>query len=412
VSAARVLALLVASQGTDPVEPPPEAPAPVVEEAPPAEPVEPTPAVDEAVAPEPHTDALVRCKALVVDDHIADAIRCLRADDIPEAERATALEMATVLEKWHPAPPAPPPPPPPAEPRGLLESGAAEAMLHASAAGLGGGFLASATLFSSTRQSKNDTLPWLIGVPAAGAIAGAAGAYVLVENLHPTTGDISLVASTMWIGAFEGVMLQLSVFNESFTVSATPLRFATVLGMGTLGLAAGVGLAPLLDVTQGDVAVANSAALWGGVATGLAMAAYATDGRSITPAQWPLLLGAGALLPYVGAIAAHPLLEIDRWPSFLIDAGGVTGLLLSGTAVAFLAQAGFFNGASPSGAILFVGASSAAGAVGGGAAAWLVTDVLRSQVTAPALPKIGLAPTLILDDDNRAAPALALAGRF
>lgn len=437
-----VLALAVGAQAAppDPVESVPVTPvesaasAPVLLSAPVAENA---PRVEIG-------DPLVLCKAMLLDgDELASddpsqrdarldvAEKCFRErataarDAKDDAAAARSVAMADVVAAWRvsPLPPladdtvAKKPVNDKLSIASLVESGRAEALLHGTAAGATGGFLLSGAWFSTSRQSEQETLPWLVAAPAAGAVIGAAGAWALVEVTQPTTGDVAFASSTMWLGAAQGVMLELAVFDGSSEVSSIPLRFVTVFGGGAVGLATGVALSPFLDVTQGDAAVANSAALWGGVMSTFALSYIgAGGGGALSVPQTMLLLSAGSTVPYIGAIAAHPYLTIERWPSWLIEAGGAGGFLVAGAVVTVIGSQSGLNGQT---AIALLGAGTLAGVVTGAGAAWAVSTQIPSGTVVTA-PKVAFAPTLFpsRSDVRRAAsergvlPGFVVGGRF
>lgn len=345
----------------------------------------PTSTANETVAPTSRLHAvapLLICQNLIADGKLEEAKRCLAAeenDDTPDGRRAKAMRALLVAWTESAAPAATveadvAPTSGTADLMGLVDSGAAEALVHGTIAGGVGGFLVAATGFSITRHSEKDSLPWLIAAPAAGAVGGAAGAYLLLDSVEATPGDIALSTSTMWMGLAEGFVLQLAVFDQSRDVGAVPLRFATIFGGGALGLAAGAGLSPLVDVTPGDVAVANSAGLWGAVLSGFGVSWIVQSGSPLTFSQGTLIVGAGALLPYAAALALHPQLEIDRAPSWLIEAGGVGGFLTTSAGLVVLSTNGGMDGRT---ATAFLGVGTAAGVAAGYAAAWLVSEGLK-----------------------------------
>ncbi len=361
-----------------------------------------------AAADDPRHDeaSLEPCKALVTRQELAQASRCFRA----HADEREAAAMADVVDAWNTPAPVLKQAAPQLSLSDLVDSGRAEGMLHGTVAGAGAGFLAAATLFSTTRTNQSDSLPWLLASPAVGAIGGAVGSFFLLQNTRPDAGDIALSASTMWTGATEGFFLQLAVFDQSPDVSTVPLRFATVLGGGVLGLGAGLGLSPFVDATPGDVAVANSALVWGGVLTGFGLATLTSARVQLTTPQVSFALLTGSLVPYGVALACHPLLDIERWPSWLIEAGGAGGMLVSAAFIAVVASSTSVDGAVGFG---FVGAGTAAGVVAGGTAAYFVSKAAHDGTAGePAERTASLAPTVLVDDERRAVPGLAVRGRF
>lgn len=433
VAAIAALALTVASGLDDPADPGDAAPVELVYPAAPALDAEPD------LAPRVVEDPLARCKQMLLDSEpgadtsrLGSAERCLRqraldagADTARDDEViARALALADAVGAWRlasqgalAAPTGHAARGKPVSLGGLVDSGFAEGLVHGALAGAGGGFLLAGAIFSATRASEQDTLPWLLASPALGAVAGTAGAWALLDVSAAGSGDIALATSTMWAGAAEGVLLQLAVFDGNLEASSVPLRFVTVLGGGAMGLAAGAALGPLLDVTPGDAAVANSALLWGGVMTGFGLAFVASNGASPSFAQGVLVLAAGTTMPYVATLVAHPLLKIERWPSWLIEAGGAAGFLTAGGALVVLSAGG---GIGSQASIAFLGAGTLAGVGVGTAAAWAVSSALEpSGSIVPNVPAVSFAPALFSEpaparhaSRSGAMPGLVVGGRF
>ncbi|MCC7070588.1 MAG: hypothetical protein IT383_04655 [Deltaproteobacteria bacterium] len=408
-----LVAAVGARAGEDPSElaaPPPPAPAPDAPDTPDA-PIEPTPSEaplapatgDQEPAQEPAPpsapleDPLATCRALVVDSRLDDALHCVREllnDEgaAPELHRR-ARALRDLITAWgrHLDAPAPPAAMPAAEAQAqaqaqvkvseLVDAISAEASVHGAVGGAGAGFLLAASVASATRASEADTLPWLIAAPAVGGVVGAAGGFGLARALRPEAGDLRLATSTMWMGATQGFFLQWIVFHESPDVGATPMRFGTILGGGALGLGAGAALAPLVDVDDGDVAVAHSAALWGGVLTTIGISGASSMLGGVPFPVVVAVLAGSVGVPYAAALACHSLIDIERWPSFLIDGGGAAGLLIAG---AFLSvSAGALQPSAPVVAgVLGVGA--AAGIAVGATAAWMVSSAVRKEAHARA----------------------------
>ncbi|MBI1945457.1 MAG: hypothetical protein HYS27_07160 [Deltaproteobacteria bacterium] len=393
--------------------PPAEAPAdPPPAVSPPAEAPPPDAPPPDALPPEAQppyaasaraADPLVDCRALVLDERWDDAERCLQvvvaAPDAPEplARRAAALrevvaawrrhldDAARAAEASAAAAAAPTTPLTPSTPREqlkvseLVDESSGEAMVHGAAGGAGAGFLVSAAIASATRASEQDTIGWLIAAPAAGGVVGALGGYVAERGLRPSVGDLRLATSSMWMGATQGFLLQWAVFDQSADAGAVPLRFLTILGGGALGLGAGAALSPLVDVEDGDVAVAHSAALWGGVLTTIVLTGTAGSWMSGNVPVVLAVIAGGIGVPYLGALAAHSALEIERWPSFLIDAGGAAGLLVT-TAFITVTNAALLPNSAAVAAALTVGTT--AGLAIGSVAAWYVSAAVRQEARA------------------------------
>jgi hypothetical protein len=354
------------------------------------------------------------CASLAKSGKLDEAERCYRdvgdtdAADVVAAYAASAPKLddaAAHVDK------------PSVDFSAMLADGRAEGVVHATAAGAGAGFLAAATIAATTRASKNDSLPWLIAAPAVSALAGAGGSYALLDATKPTPSAIALSSSTMWAGATEGLLLQLAVFDKSSDVTAAPLRFATILGGGALGLGSGVLLSTSIAPSVGDVAVANSAFLWGGVLTGFGIGFLSIDHPSswTTPEVAFTLLG-GSLVPYAIALAAYPLLDIERGPSWLIEAGGAAGFLATSALLVIASTSRGINSGSFYVGVL--GAGTAAGVVLGASAAYVVSEGIHRDATLHSAtppsngPDVHAAPTALLDVKGNASPGLALAGSF
>lgn len=268
------------------------------------------------------------------------------------------------------------PAPPSMTPVDVWSSGKGEAMIHGTLAGGTAGFLLAATGFSTARTSERDSLGWLIAAPAAGAVAGALGASALVGATAASPGDIALVSSTLWMGTVQGLTLQLALFEDAREATAASWRFATVLGGGALGLASGLGLASVVEMSPGDVAVANSAGLWGGVLTTLALQSWGNAVGGISVPSAALAIGGGALIPWATAIALHPFIDVDRSASWLIEAGGAAGFLV-GSGLAAAASSGLPMDGSATVAI--IGGATAAGVTMGGVAAVALSAAARKE---------------------------------
>jgi hypothetical protein len=184
----------------------------------------------------------------------------------------------------------------------------------------------------------------------------------VIQALEPSPGDVALATSASTLGFIAAFPLQMVLFQDSAAVSDVPLRFVTVLAGGATGALAGGVASSLLDVTQGDVALAHSAALWSTVLMTFVLSYEGGDVTKQVPA-----FEAALLLPYVVVIAAHEYVEINRFATWLIEAGGVSGLLVAGAA-AILTQP---NDVRP-----YFMAGTVAGVGAGLVAAWVADDVL------------------------------------
>ncbi|MCC7111725.1 MAG: hypothetical protein IT382_20690 [Deltaproteobacteria bacterium] len=343
-------------------------------------------------------DPLLDCRALLLDDRAEDAERCLHdalaAPGIDEDSAARARALLDVAVAWRkhlaataPTPPAatiapaadaaaPAPPHEELSVGALLRDGTGEAVVQGALGGGTAAFLVAGTVASATRASEDDTLGYLVGAPAAGALVGAAGSYVTVRALSPSVGDLRLATASMWMGGVQGYALQLAVFDGSPDVGAIPLRFLTVLAGGAVGLGAGAALGPLLEVEDGDVGVANSAALWGGVLSAVVLLGTQNSGAALSTPGAVALIAGGIGVPWAAVLAAHELLDIDRWSSFLIDGGGAAGFLTAAAALAVLSGS---MGGSAVLASSLMGAGVVAGVTVGTVAAVIASKALRPE---------------------------------
>ncbi len=301
----------------------------------------------------------------------------------------------------------------------LVQSGAPELVFHSAAYGGVAGFLAAATALSATRISEVDSLPWLIGAPAFGILTGGAAAAIAAYGLALDAGDAALVSSMLWTGSAWGVALQLLMFDQRNDVGHIPLRFSTVLGagvgLGALGAAAAWGL----EIDPGDVGVLNSAALWGAVLGGLSWFTLGSSGLIVAPPGDPIgsfptavsVVLAASVLPWSAAFALHPFLALERPATWLIEAGGIAGVLSGLALMAFFSDAGLPSGVYPGMVTVTTGLGVAAGAAG----AVLVSDVVRRfDIADLTTPLLSLAPAILPPAPGRddIAPALFAIVRF
>ena len=384
-----------------------------------AAPVDPTPAVDatvvEAPVEAPAAEAPVSEDVVVVDapralspwvqtclrqvpDDVEGARLCLQtviADrDTPPADRSDAVEAELVLARLQRHLPA----------RPIDEISAAPSRSHVSTvvvsagnwaphleagvhgAVLGGiaGFTGAAGVLSASRTSEDEAFPWLLSAPALGVIVGAGAGVAAVEWLDADADDVAFVASTTWAGVALGFTLQLAIFADSGDVQAAPLRFFTTLGGGALGLGLGAGLAPFLDVESGDAALANGGLVWGSVLA--AQALGSVGGAGLDFATSTIVVGAGGLLSWGVLTALHPLLRLHRASTWLVDVGGVLGLMggavLGGMASSVVGGAAFVP-------VWTLG--TAAGLSAGVVSALIIDKSTRSAFEPPA--PLAVAPT-------------------
>lgn len=265
-----------------------------------------------------------------------------------------------------------------------LQRGVAEAGLHGVVLGGVAGFVGASAVAAGLRTSEADSLPWLVVAPAVGAVVGGATAVAGVVATDAAPDDIALVASTTWAGLGLATGLQLSFLSGSPDVAAPALGFSTML-LGTVtGLGAGLALAPYVDATAGDVALANTALVWGSVLGLQAASMAAAAGNSLDFGEVALWTTTGGGAAWLVTLALHPLFSLHRVSTWLIDAGGVAGFLLAGSAL--VATASTFRTNGP---LLVTGgltAGTVVGLVAGGVAANFVDAQLGDDVDHQAAP--------------------------
>lgn len=339
------------------------------------------------------------CERALAAEKFAAAASCYeeRARDasLEPVEREAARELAAAARAAKDPPPAPP-----SEGAvsvsALVESGAPELVVNSAAAGGVAGFLAAGAGLSFIRLNETDSLPWLVGAPAFGLVAGAATAATAAYGLGSTPGDAALISSTMWLGLAEGAALQMIVFDGRTDVGHIPLRFLTPLSVAAGTTALGIGASYLLDVEAGDVGLANSAMLWGPVLTWLTLFTFGADLHVPGEDALAFWLGSGmisAALPWAATLALHPFVDVERPATWLIEAGGLAGATGAFAALVFLSLARL----DPRVQLGIMTAGVGAGVAGGTVAAFLLSDVVRALPTVGDFTKVmfSAGPTLL-----------------
>lgn len=215
----------------------------------------------------------------------------------------------------------------------VISSGAPELMLTSTVFGSVHGFLAMASLHSALRTSTDDSFGSLLASPVLGAAGGLAFSYGVMQWFKPSPGDVAMISSAMFWGTAYGTYAQ-GLWELSAdpapkeVVHRIPLRFALVLGSGLLSTGVATVLGPYLDVSPGDMGLANSAGLWGGLWTFLTMATFFSDQMrsDLRTFMMPLL---GSVLSYGAVFALSPLVHISRPATWLIEAGALAGGLIA-----------------------------------------------------------------------------------
>lgn len=294
-------------------------------------------------------------------------------------------------------------------------SGAPELMLASTLFGGLSGFWGSATVLAALRTPQQASLPALLAAPTLGAIGGLAGAIAATWWLEPSPGDAALVTSAMVMGTVHGTLLQFAMFDSPGVAARDPVeerapwRFATILATSTVATGTAALLAPRLRIDPGDVGLAHSAALWGPVLASLTTATLDVD---VWQGTAPLVfIAATSIASYDLTLALSPLLTVPRPATWLVEAGGVLGLL-GGVALLPVTT-------SPGWLIDPVGVIAATTALGVGLGAvgcFALSSYLdRAAPAVAALPLPTLAPLVMPDPHNPdGAPlvGLAVGGRW
>lgn len=361
-------------------------------------------------APRPAVAADLQVCFDIAKTSLGDARRCLRQlrRESGAVERGDVAEALRVLDRLQPhVDPRESETPEPAaagkwDAKQFVVDGHLEAVVHGAAFGAFAGFTGAAGVLSATRTSEKDALPVLLAAPAIGLVAGAAAGLGAVSASGASADDVAFVASTMWATTALGYTLQLAVFADSTDVQAAPLRFFTTLSAGALGLAAGVGWAPFLDVSAGDAALANSGFFWGGLLTAATSLTLQSGGVVVDPAVTLMIVGGGALVSWGGLMALHPLVRLHRVSTWVIDIFGAFGVVAGG-AFGIIAAVG--GGGGLVGPTTFTATLALSLGVGG-VTAFLVDDFAhRSLDTPPPLAfspaffrtRSGLAPGVVVE---------------
>jgi len=384
---------------------------------------------------------LESCRAYIVDGRPSLAVVCLdeHAEACPDdqsAEVARAMaDLAAAMaaagpaaaevaeneevEAELPSQEASPEAEPAREPISVSElmlSGMPELVLTSTLYGGFSGFWASAGALSALRTPTMASLPALIAAPALGALGGLAASSVAAWQLQPSPGDAALISSSMVLGTAYGVVLQFAMFDAPFNSAAidparrAPWRFVTILATSAAATGTAAAVAPYLDVDPGDVGLANSAALWGAVLPLLSMFILSVDfGNDIAPM---VLVTGSSIAAYDLVLALSPVIDVPRPATWLVEVGGVLGLL---TGVAVLPLWGSMGNSQVSAMTVVTGAT-ALGVSAGAVSCFLLAEFMRRQEPRLAsLPMPLVMPTLLPDPghpERTPAVGLALGGRF
>jgi hypothetical protein len=284
-----------------------------------------------------------------------------------------------------------------------LHRGSVEAGLHGVVLGATAGFVGASAVLAALRTSEAASLPWLVVTPAVTGLIGGAAAIGGAAVLDAEVDDISFVASTTWAGLGLATLLQFAVLAESGDVAAPAVGLTSILAGATAGLGAGLVLAPTLDVTSGDAALANSALVWGGTLGFLGAGVFGNATGGLSLGQGTLIMATGSGLAWLGAMAAHPFVELHRVSTWIIDAGGVAGLLLGASAAVVVSSAG---STASWGAVL---GGTALGLATGAGLAIVVDDAFADDpATNAPPPMLSLAPGVVRAPGGGVAPGVVV----
>lgn len=234
-------------------------------------------------------------------------------------------------------------------------------------------------LYSAGLTSLTLLSPVLLAT--AGAV-GAGAASVAIDEM--SAGDANLIRSSMvlsGINQFAALTLlpgfQRATNRSPATLEITGGLFVSALVLPGITMA----VASQLDLPDGGVSLANSAAFWGGMLGMLTMAAVPQLGAQLGDFQFASLVGLADFF-WLGTLIASPRLpEISRPETWALDLGALLGLG-AGAALAFgLGAANPIIGWGTLGTGLVVGGAA------GFSAAHFGPEAMRN-VTLPQLPKL------------------------
>ena len=242
-----------------------------------------------------------------------------------------------------------------------------------------------------------------------GAGSGALAASLKLDDM--SAGDANLIRSSLlMIPVNQLVAFYLQIVHMQYDPNpfyrSSQYVFYNVLGYwGSTLLLPGVSIlaAAMLDLPDGGVSLANSAAIWGAVLAGLSLAAFPKLYAATDPYQLIAVLGV-ADVAWLGTLIAAPWMpKFERHETWALDLGAALGLG-AGAALAFGLRA-------PSPLIGWgtLGLGVIAGGAAGFATAHYAPAVLKNLEFRNFPKIIALSPTLIPAYKVEQEPALALA---
>ena len=148
------------------------------------------------------------------------------------------------------------------------------------------------------------------------SIGGSLAASLAASRRGVRKGEAQLYNSAQTWGGLNALAI-----NDGFPGSATEASVAIAMQAG--GLLAGIGLWQLWRPAQGDVALTNTFLVWGGVLTVWGLLAADAE------LSWRPVVIAGDVSLLLGAAISQSV-HVSRGRTFLIDVGGILGVLAGG----------------------------------------------------------------------------------
>jgi hypothetical protein len=277
--------------------------------------------------------------------------------------------------------------------------------------GVWNGVAAGLSISSSNRLGDTPSILLTGGLAVGLGVGYGYGGYALADGLGLTGGDARLVSSGIIWGTIAGGWLAPTV-GEIAGNSEHFLTFAlmTTVATGWVGAGAALTLATTGDLSEGHVSFINTGGWIGTFLGGMSLITMTAFTNQLSPVAFStgmilgnaLGLGVGA---WIGKDLGFTWVEV-----LLVDLGAVLGLVTSGTIALAALVGGLDNLPDEIGTPIVTG-TVAAGVVGGAVTATLILK--RLQARRGDLPDVALrprvAPTLLVDEEQEAAPALTLA---
>ena len=229
-------------------------------------------------------------------------------------------------------------------------------------------------------------------------LLGLGGGLTYTWTRRTTQAEASLASNGVIMGYWNG-MAALMLFDDDF--EADDSAFVVPWAGATLGLVSGLMVGRHFPIDEGDVALANSGAIWGTFLAGMSLVLFdVEDDQAVVGG---LLAGTDGGFAIMSVVANY--VETTRTRQVLIDLGGVVGALL---ATGVLATTDFEN---PQ--IAAIGLTAGAG-LGIGLAAFLSSGFAPKDETQAdnwTLPGPWIAPAR-RGEETGVSGGLQLAGYF